>query len=155
MKFSTREDIEVPIERVFAAATDFDNFERLILRRGGSIQRQDDRTTPGVGMRWSVGFKFRGRKRQAEAEVVQFDPHEDFSIESKSGGVLIYMDLSLVELSPTRTRLILGVDLKPKSMSARLLLQSMKLAQSSLTTKFKMRVSEFAHKIEREYKSAA
>ncbi|NND18267.1 MAG: SRPBCC family protein, partial [Silicimonas sp.] len=39
MKISTREDISVPIEDVFAAVSDFGAIERLFQRRGIVIER--------------------------------------------------------------------------------------------------------------------
>ena len=43
MKLSTREDIEAPIGTVFDAVTDFDGFERQLLRRGVDVTRDDKR----------------------------------------------------------------------------------------------------------------
>ena len=59
--------------------------------------------------------------------------------------------MELLALSRNRTRLSVTIDLTPKSLSARLLLQSLKLAKNNLTRKFKLRVSEFAEVIEDSY----
>ena len=45
--------------------------------------------------------------------------------------------------------------MSPKSLSARLLLQSLKLAKSNLTRRFKLRVTEFAEDVEDRYRKSA
>ena len=42
MKFSTREDIEAPVDHVFAEVSDFAGFERRALRHGADITRLDE-----------------------------------------------------------------------------------------------------------------
>lgn len=56
MKFSTREDIDLPIDQVFAQVSDLDQFERAALRRGVKIRRMDDSAQPKVGMAWEMDF---------------------------------------------------------------------------------------------------
>ena len=51
MKFSTREDIEAPIEHVWAQISNFDAFERQALRRGAEIARSDSQGAPGLTWR--------------------------------------------------------------------------------------------------------
>ncbi len=73
MKFTTREDIEAPIEHVFAAVTDFDGFERQALRRGAEVTRKDTMGKPGVGSEWNLKFTFRGKRREVDARIAKFD----------------------------------------------------------------------------------
>ena len=42
MKFSTRIDKEVTAERMFDALADFDRIERILMRRGVSVNRVDN-----------------------------------------------------------------------------------------------------------------
>jgi len=65
---------------------------------------------------------------------------------------LCLMTLELAALSKNRTRIMLTFDIKPLNLSARLLVQSLKLAKTTLTKKFKLRVAEFAKDLETRYK---
>jgi len=50
MKFSSNEDVEAPKDAVFEMLTDFDTFERVILRQGAQIARTDSLRKKGVGL---------------------------------------------------------------------------------------------------------
>ena len=56
--------------------------------------------------------------------------------------------MNVVALAPKRARLMLSVELKPKNLSARLLLQSMQFASNSLDRKFEARIRDLATNIE-------
>lgn len=152
MKFSTREDIEAPIEYVYARVTDFATFERQAMRRGGEVSRLDTATVPQVGSSWDVSFLFRGKYRKMMAELVRLDEPNAMQIDTKASGIDGETKAELVALSRGRTRLTLSMELRPKSLSARLLLQSLKLAKSNLSRKFKMRIAEFAESVEDGYR---
>jgi len=154
MKFSTKEDIEAPLEAVFEMMCDFETFERAAMRRGAEVQRTDTKTVPGVGMAWRAAFMLRGKRRQVELETVTFERPNEIVIECKSQGLMTLMTMELVALSKNRTRIMLSFDIKPLNLSARLLVQSLKLAKTSLTKKYKLRVAEFAKSLEDRYKAA-
>jgi hypothetical protein len=59
--------------------------------------------------------------------------------------------VELVPLSPTRTRLMVETVLSPKTLAARLLVQSLKLAKSSLTQRYKSRIAALSEEIEESY----
>ena len=59
MKFSTRQDIEAPIEFEFSRVTDFESFERQGMRRGVEVSREDPTGSPGMGSKWAIRAKFR------------------------------------------------------------------------------------------------
>ncbi|MGR3511261.1 MAG: SRPBCC family protein [Paracoccaceae bacterium] len=144
MKFSTREDIEAPIEKVFAAVSDFDAFERRMLRRGVDIVRDESVPLDQVGASWKAKVAWRARVYDIDAELVALAPGESYVIASASNGIESTGGVELVALSKTRTRMFVSLDLKPKTLSARLLVQSLKLAKGSLNRRFKARVHEFA-----------
>jgi len=144
MKFSTREDIDAPMDVVFRNLTNFEYFERQAMRRGAVVQRTDKLSTPGVGMSWTAKVKYRGRNRKAEIEMIAYAPDEGFAVFSTFSGVQATTAVELVALSKSKTRMMVGSELKPKTLSARVFLQSLKLAKGSLDKRFKRRVSEFA-----------
>lgn len=154
MKFSTREDIEAPIEQVFAAISDFDTFERQALRRGADVQRQDSFGRPGLGSEWHARFPFRGKEREVDARVVEFDAPNGLAVESDAHGISGMLTVDLMALSPRRTRLQIGLDLRPQNLSARLLIQSLKFAKTNLSKRFSNRIWQFARSIEGRYREA-
>lgn len=148
MKLSTREDIEAPIDTVFARASDFAAIERQLAKRGVEILPDADAPSSGVGRRWSARASWRGRDHLIRSELVAYQAGRGYAVESTSGGVVCTTVVDLVALSRTRTRLLLSLDLRPTGLSSRLLLQSLKLAKGRLTDRLKSRVSDFARRVE-------
>lgn len=155
MKFSTKEDIDAPIDAVFGMLCEFESFERSAMRRGAEVQRVDSLVVPGVGMTWNTVFEMRGKRREMQIEMVTFDRPNDMLLETTSQGLIGLMSFELMALSRSRTRINVELEVKPLTLSARLLVQSMKLAKSSLTRKYKMRVAEYAKGMEERYAKMA
>jgi len=60
MKFSTKEDLEIPISESFDLLSDFESFERAGMRHGAEVVRTDDRKALEAGMKWDVKAPLRG-----------------------------------------------------------------------------------------------
>lgn len=148
MKFSKREDIEAPIDDVFAAVSDFDWFERVILRRGAEVSRIDSLTAPAPGMAWQSRFVFRGKPRVVAAELVRHEAPERLAMRTKGAGLDGLLSVDLVQLTPRRTRMSVQLEIRPETMTGRLLVQSLRLAKTNLTSRFKAGVGRFAGDIE-------
>jgi len=155
MKFSSKEDIEAPIEAVFRAVSNFSTIERSALRRGARVQRVDRKTHPTTSIAWDVGFSFRGKKRDMLIELTEFDEPNRLLAQSLSGGLEGEVTVDLVALSKNRTRMAIDVEVKPKTLSARLMVQSMRLAKGRLTKRYRLKVAGFATNIEDRYKDGA
>jgi len=65
------------------------------------------------------------------------------------------MRVDLVALSRGRTRLSVDLALEPRSISGRLMVQSLKLARNNLTKRFRLRVADYAVDLEDRYKRTA
>jgi len=152
MEFITKTDIEVPIAHVFAQVTDFPAFERQAMRRGADVRRRDTLARPGVGSAWDVTFKFRGKDRQVAATVTAFEVLNGYSVTTTSAGLESVMVIELVALSRTRTRLSVSLILAPKTLTARILVQSLKIGRGNLNRKFAARVEEYATDVQNRYK---
>ncbi|WP_281968513.1 SRPBCC family protein [Roseovarius nanhaiticus] len=151
MIFTTREDIEAPIDFVFAQLSDFAAIERSILRRGAEIQRKLDHTPPAAGMIWDTSFQMKGKRRQLEVTLVTFEPPAMMRFEGIGKSLTGDLVVELVALSRGRTRVALTCELKAKNLSARLMLQSLKLARGNVTKRFEMRVASYAKELEERY----
>lgn len=147
MKFSTREDIDVPLSAVYRHVTDFDALERLLTRRGVAIERDASRPMGVPGARWMASFAYKGRSHNVESELVALDPEQGYAVESRSGGVVSLTVVDLVALSPKRTRLLVSLELTPTTLSSRLMIQSLRLAKGRLNRRFKSRVGDYANGI--------
>ena len=148
MQFSTKEDIEAPIDEVFAMLSDFEGYERSAIRRGIEVQRERDMHPPGRGMAWTARFSLRGKPRDLTLQLAQYDRPTAMRFEADSQGLDGTLTLDLLSLSKRRTRLAVVLEVKPKTLSARLLVQSFRLAKATLNKRFKLKVAAFAKSLE-------
>ncbi|SPH19895.1 hypothetical protein ASD8599_00635 [Ascidiaceihabitans donghaensis] len=155
MIFSTREDIDAPIETVFDMLCEFDIYERAAMRRGAEVRRMDKLTAQGVGMKWHAEFSMRGKHREVDVEVTRFDRPNEIALMSTSSGLEGKGFVQLLALSKTRTRMSVEFEVKPTSLPARLLLQSLKLAKGTLTKRFKLRAAQYAKTLEDRARNVA
>lgn len=155
MIFTTREDVEAPIDQVFDMICDFESYERAAMRRGAEVQRTDNLTAPGIGMCWCAAFDMRGKRRDIDIEMKGFDSPNKIEVLSTSTGFEGIAQVDLIALSRTRTRVSVEFEIEATSLSARLLLQSLKLAKTSLTKRFKLRAALYAKGLEDRYKAKA
>ncbi len=154
MQLSTREDIEAPIEHVWTRITHFEGFERQALRRGAEVVRNDTMGSPGLGSEWDITYNFRGKPREVDAKVTEYEAPGTLRIDAHSGGLDGILLVELVSLSPRRTRMQLSLEMAPRNLSGRLLVQSLKFARGNLEKRFKGRVYDYAQTLEASYRKA-
>jgi hypothetical protein len=147
MKFSTREDIDAPREAVFAHLTDFEAWERGALRRGAEVQRIDTLSRPGPGMSWKSAFQWRGKRRQMVVRLDRYDLPSAVSFSARASNIEAQFEVELLEMAARRTRVIVRLEIRPLTLTARLLLQTMKLARGRSEARFRKRVAQVAAEI--------
>lgn len=155
MIFSAKEDLNVPIDHVFAMMTDFESFERAALRRGIEVERRDMLHTTGEGMEWEISFDYRGKQRDVVLTLTEYDAPNVMRFRGDGTGLGVRMDVELVAMSRDRTRLSFDVTLEAHTLSARLLLQSLKLARTKMNKGFHTRIASMASEIEERYRTIA
>ncbi len=149
MKFSKSEDVELDQDALFAKVSNFRMFERLVIRRGVTIDRVAGTPEDAVGMAWDSEFDLRGKKRKARIEIVEFDAPNLVKFHAVSKTMNIRFELDLTALSAKRTRMTVTAVLDPQTLSARLVVQSMKLGRSKMNNRFAQRVRQFANELEK------
>ena len=89
MEFTSRDDIDVPIDQAFEMLTDFEQFERAALRRGAEVTRLDDLARPGVGARWQASFSFRGKPREMTIAITEYDRPNEIRLAAAVAGIAV------------------------------------------------------------------
>lgn len=155
MKFNAQEDVAAPLDFVFSRVTDYQGFERSALRRGAEVQRLHDLPFFGVGMEWDTAFDLRGKRRKMRLHVTRCDAPNTVEVSGLSKNISGLMNVDLVALSRARTRINVEVSISPKTLSARLFLQSMKLARANMAKQFRARIASLADDIEDKFRASA
>ncbi|MBW6507211.1 MAG: SRPBCC family protein [Rhodobacteraceae bacterium] len=148
MKFSSRDDIEAPIEHVFAAMSDFQALELVAMRRGVKLRRLDALTGAGAGMSWDIGFQYRGKLRNLVGTVAAHEPPERLVFDARAQGYEVTMAFTLLALSRKRTRMSTEMEVRPRSLPARLLMQSARLGRAALVRRYTDRIKLVALELE-------
>ncbi|MFV0513624.1 MAG: SRPBCC family protein [Jhaorihella sp.] len=148
MKFSSNEDIEAPIGQVFIMLSDFEAFERSAIRRGIEVRRNGETAQPVAGLSWDVTFMLRGKARRMHLVLSRYDSPNAMRYDATSPGLDSVMEIELLALSPRRTRMSVKLTLTPNTLSARLFVQSLKLAKAKLTRRFTLKVADYAKDME-------
>lgn len=154
MKLATKKDIEAPIAKVWAALSDYEAWERSAMRRGVDVERTDKLTKPGPGMSWTSHFAYRARTRKADMKLTEMTGPGLLAFTLASDAVDVATKVELIEMSARRTRMHLTAEVKPRSLGARLFLQSLRLARAKVDRKFDAKVGQLALELETRAKVA-
>jgi hypothetical protein len=155
MKLTAKEDIEAPVGFVTSVLTDFDMWERAALRRGAEVDRLDTLRKPGAGMEWKVGFDYRGKKRVIELKLLKLVPEETLVFDCMAQPAEAILTIDMAEMGARRTRVVVDLEIKPRTLAARLFLQSMRLAKAKVTRRFALRLAQVGADIEDRYRANA
>jgi carbon monoxide dehydrogenase subunit G len=151
MKITSRRDIEAPISFVNDALTDFDYWERAAMRRGADVTRVDDRK---ASLAWLVRFPFRGKDRKLDLQVVVPETPGQLAFAGSGGNFDGTATVDLLELGSKRTRLTMVAEAKPRSLAARLVLQSLRLAKGRVQARVDKRVAAITTEIEERFRAS-
>lgn len=147
MNLTTREDIDAPIAEVWKAVTDFDRFERRLMRRGIDVLRDESCPPATAGAKWRIRPDWKGKSYEVDAELISIEVPDGFAMEAHGAGIIAVGVVDLVALSKARTRLLVSVDMRSTTLASRLLLQSLRFARGSIVNRFEARVKEFAREL--------
>lgn len=153
MKFTAKEDIAAPADYVFDSLCNADRLERMVRQKGGKITRTPQ--GPLVqGSVWDGEIPFRGSVRSVSLTITNLTrPHKVLLV---GGGAAfdLTVQVDVVALSGLTTRLSVETEAKPKTLAARLMIQSVKLAKGAVLTRYRKRISSFAAMIEKEHRTS-
>ncbi len=146
MKLKSQNDINASVGDVFAKMSDADRWEAMSRTRGMKVSR-----IPNEPMRqdteWLVKGPYRGKVREFSIRLQSIVPDDKLVFISVSSGMEFTVTVMTTALSATETRLSVELVAKPRTIAARFILQSAKLARGRLLTQFRKRMSDIANGI--------
>ncbi|SFI94435.1 SRPBCC family protein [Jannaschia pohangensis] len=148
MKFVATEDIAAPIDVVWARVSDLEGFEARARDRVTGLVR----TPPGPaaqGSKWTGRAEVMGKTREVTVTAEALDAPNRLMAAAATDGMDVTIDVVLESLAPARTRLTVTTEAKAKTLTARLMLQSAKLARQAMAKRYKARVANFAARVEK------
>jgi carbon monoxide dehydrogenase subunit G len=153
MRFASKHDIEAPIADTFRIITDFEAWERAAMRRGADVARTDKLRVVTAGLKWAARFAYRGRTRALDLELKQIEAPSLLRFVGLSQSIEGTASIELMEMGAKRTRMHVVFELTPRSLTARLFLQSMRLARNRIDRRFDQRMDQLAADIEARYRA--
>ena len=155
MKLVARYDVEAPVAFVFAQLTDFEGWERAAMRRGAEVSRTDNLRVAGPGMSWLTTFRYRNKDRSATIRLDALNPTSSLALTAMAAIVDGKLGFELLDLAARRTRVEVRLEIKPKSLVARIYVQALRLTRSRVERSFAQRVARLATEIEERFRRPA
>lgn len=141
MRLTAKIDIEVPLAEVYRYITDFNAWEEAVTRRGAAVARSGA-TADAVGAGWRVRFAYRGKARNVLVKVARLVPGEVAGFLIDSPSIEGASQVEVTPLSPRRTRVRVVVDVKPKTLAARVFISTLRLSKRRVDRRFERRVTQ-------------
>ncbi len=154
MKINGKHDVGVPLDFVVRVLSDFPGWERAAMRRGVEVRRTDRLAVAGLGSTWTARFSYRGKARDVDLRITEMDPSGriTFFFEGKAAqGTATLVPLAM---SARRTRISATLDVQPRTLAARLLFQSMRLARARVVRRFEQRLALFCSEIQNRFNAS-
>lgn len=152
MKLAAKYDVEAPVEFVFRELMDFDAWERMAMRRGADVMRTDALPKPGPGMEWLVHFVYRTKTRSARIRLETATPTSLLALNLRSTLIDGEVTIELLDLAVSRTRITVRSEVKPKTIAARIYMQTLRLARKKVEATYAQRIAQLAVEMEDRYR---
>ena len=154
MKLATKYDVEAPAAFVFAQLTDFDGWERAAMRRGADVTRMDTLRSIGPGAAWQAQFNYRSKDRRLTIALDDIAPIGRLALTGKSAPADGSLAIEILDLGAKRTRVEVKLEVKPNTLTARIYVQSLRLARARVERNFSQRVAQLAVEIEDRFRGS-
>ncbi len=151
MRLSAKTDLEAPAAYVYAKLADHAAWEREAVERGVEVERPANMPMSGVGAGWQLRFMFRGRVRNLLLRMDEMTVDQKLALSFEGHAFTGNSVLEVLSLSPRRTRLHVTVEVKPKTLAARLFLNTLRLAKRRVQNRFEARLGALGGKIQNSY----
>ncbi len=151
MKFNFDELVKVPADYLFSRVSDFEDSLEQAKRRGINARRTDDLAETAAGMSWIADVKIRRRPREMQLELKEFEAPEGYKMQVSGTTLVTEVQVDCVALARNRSRLMVTVEVKPKNLRGRLLVQSLKLARGRIRRKGETGIQTYARQLESDY----
>ena len=151
MKLTAKTDIEVPASFVFATLVDHPSWEREAVRNGAEVDRPEGTPATGLGAAWRVRGHFKGKPRKVFLKIVEFVVDQRIVLSIDSPTIEGSARFEVMVLSPRRSRLRVDLEIKPKTLAARLFINTMRLAKGRVQAKFETRLGLMGGRIKDRY----
>jgi len=149
MRLTATHTIQAPIGLGFKEFSNFDKFETFAKQRGVKVARTDDLTGLSAGMAWRVSGNIRDKTRIIDITLTDLRPGIRLGYASQSGAMSGQFRVEFDPTMSTQTTVTLKViDPVAKSLPARLILQSVKLAKHSIEKRMLRALIKFGDEIE-------
>jgi hypothetical protein len=162
MKLTAKYDVEAGSAFVFGHLADFDGWERAAMRRGAEVERvcalsdgvPNGGSHIGPGVTWETRFRFDGKARAVTVRLERIAPDTALALTGTSRLADARLEIDVIELSALRTRLLVRLDIKPKTVAARIYVQSLRLVRSRVERSFAQRIAQLGVEIENRQRAA-
>ena len=127
----------------------------MAMRRGAEVTRLDRLLTVAPGMAWQVNFALRGRDRTARIQLITTTPGSQLTLTVSSALADADIQIDLLDLAAARTRSDVRVEVKPKTLAARIYMQTLRLARKKVDATYAQRIAQLAVEMEDRYRRPA
>lgn len=151
MKLTAKTDLEVPAAFVFATLVDHASWEREAIRNGVEVERPSGTPDNGVGAEWRVRGHFRGKARKALIRIEEMSPEQRLALLIDSPSIDGTTRIEVMVLSPRRSRVRVDLEVKPKTLAARLFINTLRLAKGRVQARFEKGLGALGARIKDRY----
>ena len=151
MKLTAKTDLEVPAAAVFASLVDHPAWEREAIRNGVEVERPAGTPAPAVGAEWRIRGHFRGKGRKVQVKIEEMTQDQRIALGLDSPSIEGTTRLEIMVLSPRRSRMRVDLEIKPKTLAARLFINTMRLAKGRVQARFEKGLGRLGARIKDRY----
>jgi len=149
MKLTAKADIAAPIDQAFEGLCDPDRLEQTVRGQGGIIRRNPIGPVE-KGTQWDARIAFRGAPREVSFIVTSLEAPTLMRFRGNGAAFDIAVDVELAVVDAITTRLTVTTQGAPKTLPARIMMQSLKLAHGQILARYRARIAEYVAETEAE-----